>query len=129
MRYWCAGLIVVGACAGVPAEAQQLDSLPEGVTPEVVAEGRALFHGVAVCAACHGQDGQGVDGLGPDLGDTTWVHSDGSLETIVEQIRTGVPSDQSTSGIAMPPMGGARLSDEQLRAVAAYVWSLRYNRS
>jgi hypothetical protein len=49
------------------------------------------------------------------------VHSDGSYEGISQSIEAGVSADKSTIGVAMPPKGG---SDEQLRAVAAYVWSL-----
>lgn len=116
---------IVLAAAARPAAAQSADSLPPGVSAEMVRQGRQLFHGPAICAACHGKDAVGIRGLGPDLSDTTWIHSDGSFEAIVRQITTGVSSRQSTTGITMPPQGGAALTDEQLHAVAAYVWSLR----
>lgn len=108
----------------LPAAAQQADSLPAGVTSAMVAEGKKLFAGTGLCAACHGPEGKGVPGLGASLADRRWAHSDGSFDAIVKQVLEGVPADKSTTGVAMPPKGGSQLSDEQVRAVAAYVWTL-----
>lgn len=118
--------LLLFACLGLPAAAsgQGPDSLPEGVTAGMIEQGRTLYHGPAICMSCHGPDGAGVRGIGPAFTDDEWLHSDGSFEAIVEQITTGVSSEQSTSGIMMPPKGGANLTNEQIRAVAAYVWSL-----
>lgn len=118
-------LIVLLVIPAAAAAAQTPDSLPPGVTPGMVRQGRQLFHGPAICASCHGQDAVGVRGIGPNLADTTWLHSDGSFDAIVRQITTGVSSQESTTGITMPPKGGTALTAEQIRAVAAYVWSLR----
>lgn len=115
-----AGLLLLGA----PLAAQGADSLPPGVTAESIAEGKKLFAGAGLCAACHGPAAKGTPGLGPNLTDAEWLHSDGSFEALVAQITAGVPSNKSKSGVAMPPKGGAALSDAQVRAVAAYVWSL-----
>lgn len=117
-----AGLpLLPAAPSSVRAAAQQL---PEGVTPEAVEEGRRLFHGPGACVTCHGEGGEGVSGLGPDLTDETWLHVDGSLASLQERIRAGVPAAISRVGVPMPPRGGVRLTDDQLRAVAAYVWTL-----
>jgi mono/diheme cytochrome c family protein len=100
--------------------------LPEGVTQAMVDEGKTLFHGAGICFTCHGQNGVGVQNLGPSLGDAEWLHSDGSFQAIVNQVNTGVTASQSRSGTVMPPKGGAAtLTDEQVRAIAAYVYSLR----
>lgn len=107
--------------------AQEADSLPDGVTPETIAQGKTLYDGAAICAACHGPDGTGA--TGPDLTDDEWLHSDGSYEAIVKQILAGVPADSSKSGIPMLPKGGSQIDDDQVRAVAAYVWSLRKDES
>jgi mono/diheme cytochrome c family protein len=115
-----AGLLLIAA----PLAAQGTDSLPPGVTTETIAEGRKVFGGVGLCTACHGPAAKGTPGLGPNLTDAEWLHSDGSFEALVAQITAGVPSNKSKSGVAMPPKGGAALSDAQVRAVAAYVWSL-----
>lgn len=99
--------------------------LPAGVTAEMVAEGNTLFHGAGICLTCHGQNGTGVTGLGPALSDAEWLHSDGSYQAIVDQIMNGVTATQSKSGVAMPAKGGSAITDEQVKAVAAYVYSLR----
>jgi len=87
-------------------------------------EGNTLFHGAGLCATCHGADGKGVPGLGANLSDSVWLHSDGSYDAIVKQVTEGVPANVSTSGAAMPARGGSSLTDDQVKAVAGYVWSL-----
>jgi len=99
--------------------------LPAGVTVEMVAEGNTLFHGAGICLTCHGQNGTGVTGLGPNLTDAEWLHSNGSYEAIVNQIMTGVTATASKTGVAMPAKGGSAITDDQVKAVAAYVYSLR----
>ncbi len=74
--------------------------------------------------ACHGTDAKGIPNLGADLTDQEWIHSDGSFEGILKSIIDGVTSDKSTTSTVMPPKGGSRISPEQLKAVAAYVWSI-----
>ncbi|MFL5403989.1 MAG: c-type cytochrome [Gemmatimonadales bacterium] len=93
-------------------------------SPELVAKGDALFHGSANCYACHGSKGEGL--VGPNLTDAEWIHSKGSYDDIVAQINHGVPKEESKSGIVMPPKGGATLSDDDVKAVAAYVYSLSH---
>ena len=89
----------------------------------LVVRGEAVFHGPGNCYACHGSKGAGS--LAPSLADETWVHSKGTLEEITAQIIHGVPKEESKSGIVMPPKGGATLTDDDVKAVAAYVYSLR----
>ncbi|MEE8117386.1 MAG: c-type cytochrome [Gemmatimonadales bacterium] len=123
------GLLGIVALIALPVagSAQVPDSLPEGVTAQMIETGAALYGGAGLCAVCHGANGEGS--IGPDLTDDEWVHSDGSYDDIVRQILEGVPADKSKSGVPMPPKGGASLTDEQVRAVAAYVWSLRFKES
>lgn len=119
-----AGLPLFPAPAAGSTARAAAQELPEGVAPEAVEEGRRLFHGPGACVTCHGEGGEGVSGLGPDLTDETWIHVDGSLASLQERIRAGVPAAISRVGVPMPPRGGVRLTDDQLRAVAAYVWTL-----
>lgn len=108
-----------------PLAAQQVpDSLPAGVTAKMITDGASLFKGQGICVACHGAEGKGIPNLGADLTDKEWTHSDGSFSGILETVSNGVPPEQSTSGAAMPPKGGSALTNAQLEAVAAYVWSL-----
>jgi mono/diheme cytochrome c family protein len=123
---WLPFLGLVAAVAAAPLGAQQVD-LPEGVTSELIFEGKTLFLDQGLCFICHGTDATGARGVGADLTDEEWWHSDGSYEAIVNQILTGVSSEEARNpmGAMMPPRGGSEITDEQVRAVAAYVWSLR----
>lgn len=99
------------------------------ITAEMVALGNEIFHGRAanaICYTCHGMDATGgPGGLGPNLTDGEWLNNDGTYGGIINTIRTGVPQPVNAPA-PMPPMGGATLSDEQLRAVASYVYSLSH---
>jgi len=112
-----------------PAFAQVPDSLPAGVTAAMIDQGKQLFAGPGLCAVCHGPDANGLPNLGVNLTDREWLHSDGSYQALIKQVTTGVPAGQSKSGVVMPPKGGSALTDEQVRAVAAYVWSLSHRRA
>jgi glucose/arabinose dehydrogenase/cytochrome c5 len=103
--------------------------VPAGATSEQVALGKKIFHGEvggATCAGCHGADGIGTP-VGPDLTSGTWLWSDGSLEALTKTITDGVPEPKQHPG-AMPPMGGVTLSDNQVHAVAAYVWAIGHQK-
>lgn len=117
---------VLALAAGTLAAQQQTSSLPPGVTAQMVKEGETLFKGAGLCAACHGPDGKGVPNLGANLTDQQWLHSKGTYDDIVKQIMTGVTADKSTTGTVMPPKGGSNLTDAQVKAVAAYVWTLSH---
>ena len=115
-----------GAAVDAPDSPQEL---PEGVTPAMVAQGDSIFHGPGFCYTCHAPDATGVPQLGSDLTDDEWDHGDGSYRWLVDQVTSGVSAEESTTGIPMPPKGGARLSEEQIGAVAAYVWTLSHDGS
>jgi mono/diheme cytochrome c family protein len=100
------------------------DAVQGEITDAMIEEGRTLYVGAGLCAACHGPNGGGIPNLGANLTDDEWLHGDGSYEAIVDRIMTGVPADQSSSGTVMPAKGGSALTDAQVRSVAAYVQSL-----
>jgi cytochrome c oxidase cbb3-type subunit 3 len=106
------------------AEVEQQMELPEGVTMEMVNQGKEVYAGAGLCYVCHGAEGQGMPGLGANLSDDEWIHGDGSFDALVATVMNGVDSGASTTGTAMPPKGGSGISDEQVRQVAAYVWTL-----
>jgi mono/diheme cytochrome c family protein len=107
-----------------PVTMQQ--ELPDGVTSAMVEEGKDIYSGAGICMSCHGPNGEGVPNLGNDLTDEEWLHIDGSYESIVRSILNGVTAEESSTGAAMPAKGGTRITDEQVRAVAAYVWTLSH---
>lgn len=97
--------------------------LPEGVTPEMVSQGQEIFTGTGLCFTCHTQTAEGGP-LAPDLTDEEWLNISGrNYDEIVQVVNTGVPEPVEHPS-AMPPMGGASLTEEQVRSVAAYVYAL-----
>lgn len=108
--------------AAAPGAPQLPADAPEGVTQEMVAQGQEIFTGVGNCYTCHGQDATGTQ-LAPDLTDDEWINVEGTYESIVEVVNTGVPQPVQHPS-PMPPMGGAQLSEDQVRAVAAYVYAI-----
>jgi mono/diheme cytochrome c family protein len=107
------------------AQQQGQMQLPEGVTAEMVAQGKEIFGGAGLCNVCHGPNGGGVPGLGANLADDQWIHGDGSYDAIVQTVMKGVDASASSVGTAMPPKGGSGITDDQVKAVAAYVFTLR----
>jgi len=118
-------LLVAASVAGSTAlAAQSSEELPEGVTPEMIAAGQQLFTGAGLCFACHGPEGKGLPGVGANLTDEEWAQSTGAFPELVETILKGVSVEASTTGVMMLPKGGSQLTEEQIRQVASYVWSL-----
>ena len=109
------------AAAQAPAAAKKSDAR---VTPALIAMGDTIFHGAGLCFACHGADAKGI--VGPSLADTTWLHSTGTYSDLIRQITAGVTQAQSKGGQIMPPKGGGEITEADVKAVAAYVWSLSH---
>jgi len=120
-----AALVLVAAVAGTSSVAAQ--SLPPGVTKDMIAQGDVIFHGTGLCFACHGNDAKGA--VGPNLTDDQWLQSKGTYDDIVKQVMVGITKEQSKSGNIMPPKGGSDISDADVKAVSAYVWSLSHKTS
>ncbi|MDO4696198.1 MAG: cytochrome-c oxidase, cbb3-type subunit III [Neisseria sp.] len=80
------------------------------------ARGKILFHGgPANCFTCHGDKGQGVQGLGPNLTDDVWLWG-GSQKAIIETITSGRHNQM--------PAWGNFLDKDKLHILTAYVWGL-----
>ena len=100
---------------------------PTSITPTMIALGDSLFHGLigaTSCQACHGADGAQAT-VAPNLTDDQWLHSDGSWEGIYNTVKSGVMAPKQFTSV-MPPYGGAPMTEEKTRAVAAYVYSLSH---
>ena len=116
-----AALALLGAG---PVVAQEKAPAPAGVTPAAIAQGDSIFHKDGLCYACHGTNAQGA--VGPNLTDAEWLHGDGSYDLIVATVTSGIPAEKAKKGIPMPPKGGSSITDDQVKAVAAYVYSLSH---
>jgi glucose/arabinose dehydrogenase/cytochrome c553 len=104
--------------------------VPPGATAAMVTLGARVFRGEvsgAGCTGCHGTDGGGTP-LGPTLGSHKWLWSDGGYAGIRRTIAAGVPTPKKYRS-PMPAMGGAELSDDEVAAVAAYVWTLSHRKA
>ncbi len=74
--------------------------------------GQAKF---AVCAACHGADGKGIQAIGSaNLADNIWLHGAGEA-AIMQRIKEGKTNQM--------PAWDSKFSPEQIHVLAAYVWS------
>jgi mono/diheme cytochrome c family protein len=117
-------LSVLGASR--PGVAQQAPAsalkLPDGVTAKMIEDGRQIFKGAGNCFTCHGESAEGTP-IAPSLTDEKWLHVDGSYDAIVKLVTAGVPAPKE-SAVPMLPKGGSELTTDQVRAVAAYVWTL-----
>jgi mono/diheme cytochrome c family protein len=115
---------------GTGAAARTASSgMPAGVTARTIALGDSLFH-ASSCTRCHGADAKGAQN-GPNLTTTTHMHVNGTYDDFVRLITSGVPKDSvqdKTHRFGMQPRGSNQnpLNDEQVRAVAAYVYSLSH---
>lgn len=101
-----------------PLYAQFTARKPEDLAGDAnaMAIGERLF--MNNCAQCHGSDARGSKGF-PNLADSDWLHGGGS-DRIKESIAKGRMG-------AMPPMGAAVGSADDVKNVAHYVLSLSNN--
>ena len=110
------------------AQTQATGPAPEGATPEMVSQGQQIFAGKGMCLTCHGPTATGTP-LAPNLTDQEWLNiASGDWNEIQTVVRNGVPTPKQHPS-PMPPMGGAQLSDEEIQAVAAYVYSVSHQGS
>jgi mono/diheme cytochrome c family protein len=100
-------------------------NLPPGVTAAMIDQGRQIFHGPGNCYTCHGADAKGTT-LAPDLTDKVYLNISGDdYNQYVTLINTGVPQPKQHPA-PMPPKGGSAITDDQVKAVAAYEWALSH---
>jgi mono/diheme cytochrome c family protein len=99
------------------------------VTPAMIAMGDSIYHARS-CRNCHGAAGEGGQ-RAPALNDGTTLHVNTTIESYVKVITDGVPVEaikDKKHTVAMRPRGGptpAPLTDDQIKAVAAYVMTLK----
>lgn len=78
--------------------------------------GEKLYH--HYCAACHGPDGRGAVSGTPDFTRDRERFAKG-WDRVFERVVSGFQSPGSP--MAMPPRGGADLSDEEIWDILAYI--------
>ncbi len=86
--------------------------------------GRDLF--VSMCSACHGANGEGMEGLGKTFVGSEFVKAT-TNKGLMTMVKMGRPiwDAANTTGIDMPPKGGnPAMNDEDLAAIITYIKSL-----
>lgn len=70
----------------------------------------------AVCAACHGVDGKGMQAVGSaNLTDNIWLHGFGE-KTIIELINNGK--------VNVMPAQATKLTEAQIHVLTSYIWGM-----
>lgn len=112
----------ISACGGGGAADPPATGNP--LEPVAVSEGKRLFEGT--CAACHGFDALGIDGLGRTLVDSLFVGEQTDAQMLAF-LAEGLKADHpdNITGVDMPPRGGnPDLTDQDLNDIVAYVRTL-----
>jgi len=94
---------------------------PEG---DVEIVGRELF--ISSCSACHGPNGEGMEGIGKPFTTSEFVKNSTDKE-IMMLIKMGRPvwDAANTTGVDMPPKGGnPAISDDELNDIITYIRSI-----
>jgi cytochrome c oxidase cbb3-type subunit 3 len=107
----------VGSSEEIRQVANYVLSLSGAGHNSIAAElGKAKFK--QICAACHGADGKGNQAIGaPNLSDKIWLHGFGE-EAIIRMVNNGK--------LNIMPAQETRLSADQIKLLASYVWSLSH---
>jgi len=116
-------LMTMASCGGSGSEDVSNYAPPVSVSPPNASNGESLF---GVCAACHGSDATGIQGLGKDLTDSSFADAL-TDEELVAFIIEGRPAghELNTTGVDMLPRGGnSNFTDQDLFDIVAYLRSL-----
>ena len=126
---------IVGASAAGLASCVAKESSSKAAPAPVVVSipaarldmGRAAYQ-TAMCFKCHGEDGKGTT-KAPNLTDGHWDHCDGTVEGILGVLNRGVPKSEfvdHSHPFGMQPATRRIHSEDELLALAQYVWSLSH---
>ncbi len=106
----------------------QLQTLPPGMTTDVLVDGDRIFHSTGGCFACHGAEGEGLPAAGAAI-TTGLAYVPTDVKAIATLIAHGLPDADTRSPIAMPPRGAkGNLTPVEIEHVASYVWAISQTR-
>lgn len=92
--------------------------LKMSANPAMVAAGEATFKNT--CAACHGPNGEGINGIGFRLNDNLWVHGH-TPKAVFDNIANGIRFEGKPTGMAAQSQLGAG----KIAEVVAYLYAGR----
>ena len=108
--------LLLAACGDAPAAAPS-----PAVVSGAAAKGQELF--TSACAACHGPNGEGVQGLGKNMHTSEFIKGKTDAELLAFiKVGRGADDPLNTTGVAMPPKGGnSALTDAELQDIVAFI--------
>lgn len=80
-----------------------------------LSSGKTIF--LANCKPCHGENGQGMQGSGPNFTDDYWIHG-GSVKDVFKSIKYGWPDKGMREW-------GSEIKAKNIQELASYIKSLR----
>ena len=120
-------LAFFAGCGGGDSEAasSETTSAPQVDSNALArAKGKVIFK--KTCVACHGENGEGIEGLGKDWTTSEYIASSTDDE-LVEFLKVGrtIEDPANTTGVLMPPKGGdPTLTEDDLYNVVAFMRTL-----
>lgn len=119
-------VLALAACGGDSGDggSDGTDAPSGGDIVGDAAAGEDVYKGT--CAACHGPDATGIEGLGKNLHNNTFI-DDLNDDELVAFLKEGRPAGDpaNETGVDMPPKGGnPSLTDQDLYDVAAFLRTL-----
>ncbi len=120
--------LILTACGGDGGDGdngQVADQPTEEVHTGDVSAGDDKYH--EVCVACHGPEGEGMEGLGKPFPTSEFLKTVNDQD-LLDFIKVGRPTGDpdNTTGVDMPPKGGnPALTDEQILDIIAYIRTLQ----
>lgn len=122
---WIWPLLLPGVALGIAASfavgaaAVQQEALPDtnAIPPDMVNDGRRIFHGKGTCFACHGAHLEGGP-IAPTLKPHAWKDAKGGDLSAIHYVVT-----HGVSGTPMVSHPGG-INDAEAIRVAVYIWSV-----
>ena len=117
--------LVVAACGYSDTSSDTTAAPSGGEDVGGAAHGQELFKGT--CAACHGQNAEGIDGLGTDMHNNEFIQSQSNADLIVFlAVGRSTTDPDNTTGVDMPAKGGnSSLTETDLADIVDYLRTLQ----
>ncbi len=119
--------LALAACGYSDVSSDTTAAAPSGGGEDVggAADGQELFK--STCAACHGQNAEGIDGLGTDMNNNEFIQSQSNADLIAFiAVGRSATDPDNTTGVDMPPKGGnSSLTDTDLADIVDYLRTLQ----
>lgn len=114
-----AAVLVAAVTVAEGAAVAQQEVLPDtsAIPPDMVNDGRRIFHGKGTCFACHGAHLEGGP-IAPTLKPHAWKDAKGGDLSAIHYVVT-----HGVSGTPMVSHPGG-ISDAEAIRVAVYIWSV-----